>query len=123
MKQLIVTAFAACSLMSGFGGLVTSTAAFAQTPCGPNVPPAWTRPGGFCDGSNSTKSLTTPVEGSSGVPCPPEIPVRYLVVRPGERVHVAQVDPCDEECSECELLLGGLAIGDRIHVADVCCVD
>lgn len=98
-KRLVFSLFAATAMVGAPGAMV-STSAVAQTICGPDVPAGWNRPGGFCDYSSGTGSLTLPLDNGGGVPC------------------------IDAEASLVDMeMLQDLAIGERIYVAQVYCDD
>lgn len=90
MKKLFVSLFTAVTLIGAPGAFMT-TAAVAQTQCGPDAPSGWFNPGGFCDQSSGTRSLTLPQEGTPG--CEPfpywELLASLEDMPIGERIHVA----------------------------------
>ncbi len=92
MKKLFVSLLTAATLIGAPGAFMT-TAAVAQTQCGPDVPSGWLEPGGFCDQSGSTGSLTLPLDTPQGAPCEPHPYLELLsaleVMPVGERIHVA----------------------------------
>lgn len=122
MKKLILTAFIASSLITGPGMLITSTGAMAQRVCGPDVPEAWLRPGGFCDGVAAGKSLTLPGGGDEGCTSyepPIELLSSLTDFKKGERVHVAVV--CDCPALPASFMIQKLPEGARLHVAQEGC--
>lgn len=117
MKTFLTAAFVLSSLLMAPG--VTTTAS-AQTSCGPGVPEAWNRPGGFCDQIQSGKSLSLPGnENCSSIEYYfPEASVRMEVE--GIRVHMAA--NCSVNCGdyyESSIDLRDLQLGDRARVAEI----
>jgi hypothetical protein len=97
MKRIIALAFAAASIAGGPALIVASASpALAQTQCGPDVPEAWKRPGGFCDQAGSKGSLSEPGDG-----CSYEEELLHTTLREmeyGESIEVAMV-PCYDPCA------------------------
>ena len=119
MKKLILCAFVAASTLVAPGALITASGALAQIQCGPDSPAEWQRPGGFCDQSESTKSLTDQVTPGEGCTPVPTIEVTALAKAPGERVHVAV--SCEDPCELLPSSWKGLPAGVRLHLAEVVC--
>jgi hypothetical protein len=119
MKNLIVALFAASSLFVAVP-LPAVAGTDVAAACDGAVPEAWQRPGGFCDQSDSNKSLTGPSDGESCTPitlamlgsdddarmlvalpassCCETGPVNYKFDRSLGRVIVADV-PCGSDCT------------------------
>lgn len=120
MKTIIISAFLASSLLAGPGVLLTTTSASAQTACGPNVPSSWLAPGGFCDQSAGTHSLTLPGTDSANCTSYVYVPIiieSSLAVPKGARVQVA--DTCSIPCTYTvgAIDIRDLPIGERVRVA------
>jgi hypothetical protein len=115
MNKFIAAAFVLSSLIAAPGVAVTGASAQA---CGPDVPEAWTRPGGFCD-QRGGSSLSIPI--TPGCTDYEYIfPLKAIQPRDaGGRVHVA--DTCIIDCSayEASFDLPVMQKGDRARVADV----
>lgn len=120
MKKFITAAFVLSSLFAA-PGIVVSEAS-AQAVCGPGVPEAWTRPGGFCD-QRGGGTLVQPNMGCSSYEyIYPEIEkLSSVLERRDLRVHVAEtcVIDCSDYYDEVSFDLRKLQIGDRARVADI----
>ena len=113
LKRFITAAFVLSSIFVSPGIIVTEAGAQG---CGPGVPDAWTRPGGFCDQLGG-RSLSLPNEGR---PYQYILPVSSLgTTGPDIRVHVAET--CAVDCSiyESSVVLPTMQMGDRARVADI----
>lgn len=88
MKNLIIAAFTAASLLAGPGAIVTATSALAA--CDANAPDAWKRPGGFCDQMGGG-SLSKPVPAGPEDGCydGPVVLQEIAMLEKGARIHVA----------------------------------
>jgi hypothetical protein len=113
LKKFIAVAFILSSVFVAPGLMVTG--ASAET-CGPGVPEAWTRPGGFCDQLEGG-SLSHPNAGCSSYEY--VFPVSFGRMVPGARVNVAEA--CIIDCSvyDASVDVRSMHEGDRARVAEI----
>lgn len=119
MREAVLFAFVIGSLACVPVGF---TAPAAAVQCPESAPAAWKRPGGYCSQiSGNGASIFDNVRGDE-IPVPPPaaecVPISFRYLGKGERLIMADVDPCDVDlCGAIELELQGLAPGDRLRVA------
>ena len=118
MKSLVLTAFAAASILSSPGMVLATTFETASIGCDGEVPEAWRRPGGYCDQASSTDSLIEPpTTEPETILCVVDA-WQLIRLEHGMRIDVATpilCNPCGPSYGSIDTL--GLPVGDRIHVA------
>ena len=125
MRKLVACLFAAAAM--GAAPMPSLADTNVAVVCGPGVPEAWTRPGGYCEKINGGGSLSTFVDGC-------EVLVTTRPIEFGEGVLVAALDgeempmllaatdPCDQiEPPPCDIGMLGIDIMDMDRLVLVGC--